>query len=107
MPAPATRPAWERAARELASSDAVMARLHERHGPPRLGRGPAAGARFEAIAESIAYQQLAGRAAVTIWGRVLAAVGTPFEPEAVLATDPDAGDRLPPDGAEWFEEDAP
>jgi 3-methyladenine DNA glycosylase/8-oxoguanine DNA glycosylase len=66
-----------------------MAGLHERHGAPRPRRGARPSARFEALASAIAYQQLAGRAAATIWGRVLDTVGTPFTPEAVLTTDPD------------------
>lgn len=85
---PATRPAWAAAAVELAGRDAVLAALHTRHGPPRLRRGPLAGARFEALARSIAYQQLAGAAAATIWGRVVTAVGRPFTPDAVLAAGP-------------------
>jgi len=90
MPAPSTRPEWVRGARFLAAADPVMARLHDRHGPPRLRRGPPAAERFEALASSIAYQQLAGRAAATIWGRVLDAVGAPFTPDTVVATGTDA-----------------
>lgn len=88
MPTPATRPEWTAAAASLAGRDPVMAALHDRHGAPRLAPGPRADDRFEALASSIAYQQLAGRAAATIWGRVLDAVGRPFTPEAVLAVDP-------------------
>jgi 3-methyladenine DNA glycosylase/8-oxoguanine DNA glycosylase len=46
-------------------------------------------ARFEALARSIAFQQLAGAAASTIWGRVRALVPGPFTAEAVLALDDD------------------
>lgn len=35
---------------------------------------------FESLARSIVYQQLAGAAAQTIWGRVLAVTGTPINP---------------------------
>ena len=91
MPSPATRPAWNAAAARLAERDPVMAALHDRHGAPRLARGPRADARFEALANSIAYQQLNGRAAATIWARVLDVVGTPFTPEAVRSA---AADRL-------------
>jgi len=74
------------ASRALAAQDPVMAALVEAHGPMRIGRKPAASARFEALAQSIAYQQLAGRAAATIWGRVRALVGDDgFTPAAVLA----------------------
>lgn len=86
----ATRPAWAAAASELATRDPVMAGLHQRHGAPRLPAGPRAGERFESLASSIAYQQLAGRAASTIWARVLDTVGTPFTPAAVLAAGPEA-----------------
>lgn len=86
MPAPATRTAWAAAARELAGRHPVAGALHDRHGVPTIGPGPRPSDRFRSIAESITYQQLAGRAASTIWGRVLDSVGTPFSPEAVLAT---------------------
>lgn len=89
-PPPSTRPAWQAAAADLAGRDRVLADLHRRHGAPLLPPGPAASKRFEALASSIAYQQLAGRAAATIWGRVLETVGRPFTPEAVLSTDPAA-----------------
>ena len=88
MPAPATRTAWAAAARELAGRHPVAGALHDRHGVPTIGPGPRPSDRFRSIAESITYQQLAGRAAATIWGRVLDSVGTPFSPEAVLATPP-------------------
>ena len=43
---------------------------------------------FEALAESIAYQQLSGKAAATIWGRVRALFGNRknLDPKEVLAT---------------------
>jgi 3-methyladenine DNA glycosylase/8-oxoguanine DNA glycosylase len=41
---------------------------------------------FEALAESIAYQQLSGKAAATIWGRVRALFGRSFDPRQVLET---------------------
>src|SRR5437870_9468175 len=43
---------------------------------------------FDALAESIAYQQLSGKAAATIWGRVRALYGKRkyLDPTAVLAT---------------------
>lgn len=72
----------------LATLDPVMGRLVERHGPMRLPAAPPVDRRFEALAEAIAYQQLAGKAAATIWGRVrdLYPAG-PLAPSAVLATD--------------------
>ena len=69
----------------LAGQCPVMAGLIQVHGPPKLGRPERAGDRFEALANSIVFQQLAGRAATVIWGRVVAAVGPEFTPSAVLA----------------------
>jgi 3-methyladenine DNA glycosylase/8-oxoguanine DNA glycosylase len=69
----------------LAELDPRFAPLLDAHGPAVL-RGPTpAGRRFESLAESIAYQQLNGTAAATIWGRVRALVDGPFTPDAVLA----------------------
>ena len=84
-----TRSSPRRASAALAELDPVMAVLVERHGPMRLGRLPAADRRFEHLAEAITYQQLAGQAAATIWGRfrALFAPGV-LEPESVLAADP-------------------
>jgi DNA-3-methyladenine glycosylase II len=77
------------ASRELARQSPVMAELVARHGPMRVGRAPRIEARFEHLARMIAYQQLAGKAAETIWARVRTAVGDDFTPKAVLAA-PDA-----------------
>jgi DNA-3-methyladenine glycosylase II len=81
-------PGHRAASLDLARLDPVLDGLVRRHGPMRVGpRTPVAG-RFEAIARSIVYQQLAGRAAAAIWGRVRAlAGGDAFEPGAVLALD--------------------
>src|SRR4051812_17539798 len=71
------------ATRELAALDPVMLRLYEEHGVPKLatltGRS-----RFEQLAESICYQQLAGKAAEAIWKRVRLTGGDEFTPEPVL-----------------------
>jgi 3-methyladenine DNA glycosylase/8-oxoguanine DNA glycosylase len=88
MPTPATRTAWIAAAEQLSAAHDVTAELHDRHGVPTIGPGPRTSDRFAALAQSIAYQQLAGRAAATIWGRVREAVGEPFTPATVLGTDP-------------------
>ena len=69
----------------LAERDPVVARLVERHGPMHLPPPPRAPRRFEQLARSIAFQQLAGRAASTIWGRVRALVPADFTAEEVLA----------------------
>jgi 3-methyladenine DNA glycosylase/8-oxoguanine DNA glycosylase len=62
-----------------------MAALIDRIGPPDL-REPRASA-FEALARSIVFQQLAGAAASTIWGRFRALVPGTLTPERVLALD--------------------
>ena len=81
------RPTHAEASAALAELDPTMARLVDRHGPMRLPRPVPAARRFEHLAESIAYQQLAGRAAATIWGRFRGGYGPgPLDPEEVLAT---------------------
>ena len=55
----------------LRSSDQRLARIIDRVGPFRM-RPAAMQSPFEALAESIVYQQLTGKAAATIWGRVVA-----------------------------------
>ncbi|MFI5043914.1 MAG: DNA-3-methyladenine glycosylase family protein [Acidimicrobiales bacterium] len=86
MPPEATRTAWREGARELATRDPVLADLLDRHGPPDIRPGAKPAQRFEALARAIAFQQLAGKAASSIWGRVQVAVGPPFTPERVLST---------------------
>jgi 3-methyladenine DNA glycosylase/8-oxoguanine DNA glycosylase len=78
-----------RAADVLAANDPVLAILMERYGPPRLGGRIPASARFAVLARAVCYQQLAGRAASTIHGRFVAAVGGDVTPAAVLATPTD------------------
>jgi DNA-3-methyladenine glycosylase II len=82
------------AAAELADRDPVMAGLVEKFGPPRLRRqrstlGAAAG-HFESLAESILYQQLAGKAAAAIHARFVIAIGGSVTPEAVLSVPEEA-----------------
>ena len=78
------------AAAELAARDPVIAALLAAHGPPRLSRPAPAASRFAALAESIVYQQLHGRAAATIHGRLVAALGGALTPGAVLAAEESA-----------------
>jgi DNA-3-methyladenine glycosylase II len=85
VPPPRPTSAVVAAEAELAGRDSVLAGLIGRCGPcllrPRLGgRG-----HFEALARVIVYQQLAGRAAEAIWGRVRALVAGRFTPAAVRA----------------------
>lgn len=70
----------------LSSSSAAFERLIARVGPPTLRRGPAPSL-FFALARAIASQQLSGKAAATIFGRVeaklLATRAGTFSPEAL------------------------
>ncbi len=80
----------EEAARSLSAADPTLGRLIAKIGPVRLEVKDAASP-FVALAEAIAHQQLTGKAAMTILGRVHAACGgrEAFTAEALLAT-PDA-----------------
>src|SRR5436853_2352046 len=77
--------AHDKAHRHLAATDLRMAALIARS--VRYNVKPGALVRpFDALAESIAYQQLSGKAAATIWGRVRALFpGKNLDPKAVLA----------------------
>ena len=73
--------------KHLAASDprfaALIARSRPYHPKPSVLVRP-----FDALAESIAYQQLSGKAAATIWGRVRALYAKRkwLDPKQVLAT---------------------
>jgi len=77
------RTSYAEAAQILASRDPVMARLVEAVGPPRLRRPK--GSHFAGLVQAIVYQQLAGRAAAAIHGRLIAALEDEVEPEGLLA----------------------
>ncbi|MEK7407863.1 MAG: DNA-3-methyladenine glycosylase 2 family protein [Acidobacteriota bacterium] len=65
-----------------------MRRLIERIGPYRIEYSPPA---FETVARTIVLQQLSGKAAATIYGRLVAATGDGrLTPEAVLKATPAA-----------------
>jgi DNA-3-methyladenine glycosylase II len=74
---------------EVATRDPVLAGLVERVGyvrhRPRDPDGP-----FAALVRSIVFQQLAGRAAQAIYGRVRAAVGESLTPETLSAASDEA-----------------
>ena len=65
-------PSFGAAARILAERDPVIARLLAETGPPRLHRFP--DPPFAALVRAIVYQQLAGKAAAAIHGRLVAAL---------------------------------
>jgi methylated-DNA-[protein]-cysteine S-methyltransferase len=74
----------------LAKADPVLGRHIARVGPLGLTLKETEGT-FAALAEAIVYQQLSGKAAATIFGRVRALYpGGRLEPSAVLATRDDA-----------------
>src|SRR6202049_867609 len=72
--------------RHLSATDTRMAELIARS--RRYNIAPSLAIRpFDAIAESIAYQQLSGKAAATIWGRVRALFPRKYlDPKLVLKT---------------------
>jgi DNA-3-methyladenine glycosylase II len=69
------------AIRHLKTADPVMAAIIEQVGPYRPRH---ATPDFENLARSIAYQQLHGKAAATIFGRLLTACEACLTPESVL-----------------------
>jgi len=71
---------------EVARADPAIARIIERAGPIQLPK-PRQPDPFLALAEAIVYQQLAGRAAAAIWGRVVSQFPDGMTPEAVVATE--------------------
>jgi DNA-3-methyladenine glycosylase II len=73
---------------QLAAADARLGRLIQRAGPLRL-RIASTQSPFEALVESIVYQQLHGKAAATIHRRLLESFGEPG-PQAGLAPHPSA-----------------
>lgn len=74
-----------RAEAELARREPALAALIAVAGPCPIGTGRRHGSHFEALCRSIAFQQLAGKAAHAIWTRTRALVAGPFTPPAVLA----------------------
>lgn len=80
-----------KAAAALAKKDKVLARLIRKAGPCTIASRNEAEALldpFQALLRSIVYQQLSGKAAATIHGRVLALYGSgPVMPQQVLDTD--------------------
>jgi len=77
----------DQAHRHLSATDPRMAALIARSKRYDLKAGGLVRP-FDALAESIAYQQLSGKAAATIWGRVRAIYGKRkyLDPKAVLKT---------------------
>src|SRR6266704_1450766 len=76
-------PSFGAAARILAERDPVIARLVAEAGLPRLGRPTET--HLGTLVRAIVYQQLAGRAAAAIHGRLIAAADGDVQPEPLLA----------------------
>jgi len=70
----------------LKNSDPVMRSIIERIGPCKLQFGEPV---FHSLAEAIVYQQLNGKAAVTIFKRFAALAGDPLTPEGILKLTPE------------------
>ena len=70
-----------KAINHLKKSDPVLAAIIERIGPCRMEYGEPT---FHSLAEAILYQQLNGRAAVTIFKRFTDLAGDPLTPEGIL-----------------------
>jgi len=75
-----------KAINHLKKSDPVLRAIIERVGPFRMEFGPP---EFATLAEAIVYQQLHGKAAATIFGRLKAAAKEdPLTPESILKLRP-------------------
>src|SRR6478672_3043126 len=70
----------------LKKSDPVMRAIIERIGPCRIEFGEPV---FHSLAEAIIYQQLNGKAALTIFNRFAALAGKPLTPEGILQITPE------------------
>jgi DNA-3-methyladenine glycosylase II len=70
-----------KALQHLKKRDPVLRAIIERVGPCRMEYGLP---EFGSLAEAIVYQQLNGRAAVTIFNRFAALAGDPLTPEGIL-----------------------
>ena len=70
-----------KAVNHLKKSDPVLRAIMERVGPCRMEFGVP---EFCSLAEAIVYQQLNGKAAVTIFQRFLAIAGDPLTPDGIL-----------------------
>lgn len=70
-----------KAIHHLKKSDPVLAGIIERLGPCRIEYGEPT---FASLAEAIVYQQLNGKAALTIFNRFADLAGRPLTPEGIL-----------------------
>jgi DNA-3-methyladenine glycosylase II len=75
-----------KAVSHLKKSDPVMRAIIERVGPCKMQFGEPV---FHSLAEAIVYQQLNGKAAVTIFKRFSALAGDPLMPKGILKLTPE------------------
>ena len=78
--------AMRKAILHLKKSDPVLRAIIERIGPCRMEFGEPT---FHSLAEAIVYQQLNGKAALTIFNRFSALAGDPLTPEGILKLTPE------------------
>lgn len=71
----------KKAIQHLTQADPVIARIIERVGPYRVTYNEPV---FGSLVRSIVYQQLSGKAAATIFNRLLAATSDPIHQDAIL-----------------------
>jgi DNA-3-methyladenine glycosylase II len=77
-------PFMRKAIAHLRKADPVLATIIDRVGPCRMSYIEPV---FGSLVRSIVFQQLSGKAAGTIFGRLLAVTGEPIRPQAILALD--------------------
>lgn len=77
------RAAIAKAERALARKHPAWRSIIKQHGPCPIGTSSKRDPHFETLTRAIVYQQLAGAAASTIWGRVRALVDGTFTAEAI------------------------
>lgn len=75
-----------RALNHLKRSDSILAEIISAVGPFRIRYSEPV---FESLVRSIVYQQLSGRVAEVIYGRLALAAGTPIRPGAILKLSPE------------------
>lgn len=76
----------KRAVTHLKKADPVLRAIIERIGPCKMEYGPP---EFHSLAEAIVYQQLNGKAAVTIFKRFTDLAGDPVTPSGILKLTPE------------------
>jgi DNA-3-methyladenine glycosylase II len=78
-PVPASQ--FRKAVEHLKQSDPILGDIVEKVGPCRMEFGPP---EFHSLGEAIVYQQLNGKAAITIFKRFAALAGEPLTPQGIL-----------------------